>query len=74
MLPLLYQLAFTQVVVLFPHLCDVSTLQDVDEKLWLGAESNVKLHLVKLLEEGKVNRREGDDGDSLWSLTLEHKL
>ena len=55
------------------HTC-VVLVQDVDRKLWLGAESNVKLHLVKLLEEAKVARTEGQDGEVRWSLTLEHKL
>ena len=55
------------------HTC-VVVVQDVDKKLWLGAEGNVKLHLVKLLEEQKVSRIEGEDGEIRWSLTLEHKL
>ena len=41
--------------------------------LWPGAESNVKLHLIKLLEEGKVNRRE-EGGMPTWSLKTEPKL
>ena len=49
-------------------------VQDVDRNLWPGAESNVKLHLVKLLEEDKVTRMEGQDGEVRWSLTPEHKL
>lgn len=57
---------------MFSHTC-VVLVQDVDRKLWLGAESNVKLHLVKLLEEAKVTRT-GQDGEVRWSLTLEHKL
>ena len=58
---------------MFSHTC-VVLVQDVDRKLWPGAESNVKLHLVKLLEEAKVARTEGQDGEVRWSLTLEHKL
>jgi hypothetical protein len=50
-------------------------MQDVDRNLWPGAESNVKLHLIKLLEEAKVTRTEGqDEGEVRWLLTLEHKL
>lgn len=58
------------------HTCVVVHVhvQDVDRNLWPGAESNVKLHLVKLLEEDKVTRMEGQDGEVRWSLTLEHKL
>ena len=48
----------------------LSWYQDVDKKLWSGAESNVKLHLFKLLEEGKVTRTKGEDGVVLWSLTV----
>lgn len=43
--------------------------KDVDQILWLGAENNVRLHLEKLLKEGRVVRVAGDtDGEYVWKL------
>ena len=50
------------------HTC---VAQDVDQQLWLGADSNVKLHLIKLLEEAKVTKTEGEDGLVRWTLAVE---
>ena len=58
-------------VVFFPH---TWVVQDVDQKLWPGAESNIKLHLIKLLEEEKVTKTESKDSLVRWSLVLKHKL
>ena len=68
----IYRLSLHALKWYVSHTC--VAVQDVDRKLWLGAESNVKLHLIKLLEEGKVSRTEQQDGEVRWSLTLEHKL
>ena len=46
------------------------SVQDVDQSLWLGAESNVKLHLYKLLAEEKVTKIELEDGIVRWKLNL----
>ena len=50
--------------------CDMLVLQDVDKSLWDGAESNVKLHLYKLLAEEKVAKTELEDGTVRWKLSL----
>lgn len=42
--------------------------KDVDEVLWIGAENNVRLHLDKLLKEGKVVQMGEADGKYLWRL------
>ena len=56
--------------MLFPHLCGSRT-QDVDQQLWPGADSNIRLHLIKLFEEKKVTRSEGEGGQVRWSLDSE---
>lgn len=46
--------------------------KDVDQSLWFGADSNVKLHLYKLLAEGTVTTTEQEDGTVRWKLKHAH--